>query len=95
MGPVLRPVDQPVAGQPGRQPEFRLDQVGQAEHTAEAVRVRLDVGHEGHPRGVREPREKPVRPPMAVAFVRRCLVALRRCMWVLCLVRGLRTRPKQ
>ena len=61
-GPVLGPADEAVAGHAGRLAEPGLDQVGQPEHAAQAVRVGLDVGDEGHARGVLQPREKTIRP---------------------------------
>src|SRR5262249_26011912 len=61
-GPVFGPADRAVAGQAGRLGEARLHQVGEAEHAAEAVGVRVDVGHEGHAAGLLEAAQKPIRP---------------------------------
>ena len=61
-GPVLGPADEPVAGDDGRLAEPGLDQVGQPEHAAEAVRVGLDVGDEDDPIRGPQPGEEPVRP---------------------------------
>ena len=47
-GQVLCPANLAVPGEPGRLTQARFDQVSQAYHAPEAVRVGLDMGDKGH-----------------------------------------------
>src|SRR5262249_1275980 len=62
-GSVLGPAGDAVSGQGGRRGEGGFDQVGQAHHAGEAVRVGVNVGKEGDGGGISQPGEEAVGKP--------------------------------